>query len=168
MSPGGDCDELKTYTLERSGMMHRWCTVQVQRCVPGFYKSPLLTLLFYNFQTPVVSCIPRWKSFYSAKIGRPTVYSWIPENPGQQADVQGCWYMSGCNSPPVVILDSHSKDACGGWQDFEKRSGEDKSFNIDEFIWPHGFTLPLSHVRKRRFRKRDNRRISVPLIFIFL
>jgi len=32
------------------------------------------------------------------------------------------------------------------------------SFNIDEFIWPHGLTPPLHHVRKRRFRKRVNRR----------
>ncbi|KDR73499.1 hypothetical protein GALMADRAFT_251208 [Galerina marginata CBS 339.88] len=35
---------------------------------------------------------------------------------------------------------------------------KDKSFNIDEFIWPHGLTPPLHHVRKRRFRKRVNRR----------
>lgn len=35
-----------------------------------------------------------------------------------------------------------------------------KSFNIDEFIWPHGITPPLHHVRKRRFRKRISRRVS--------
>ena len=33
-----------------------------------------------------------------------------------------------------------------------------KSFNIDDFIWPHGVTPPLHHVRKRRFRRRVNRR----------
>ncbi|KAH8827068.1 TAFII55 protein conserved region-domain-containing protein [Flagelloscypha sp. PMI_526] len=33
-----------------------------------------------------------------------------------------------------------------------------KSFNIEEFIYPHGLTPPLKHVRKRRFRKRVNRR----------
>ena len=33
-----------------------------------------------------------------------------------------------------------------------------KNFNIDEFIWPHGITPPLHHVRKRRFRKRMNKR----------
>ncbi|KAI0928684.1 hypothetical protein AcW1_005862 [Taiwanofungus camphoratus] len=33
-----------------------------------------------------------------------------------------------------------------------------KGFNVDEFIWPHGITPPLHHVRKRRFRKRVNRR----------
>jgi len=33
-----------------------------------------------------------------------------------------------------------------------------RSFNIEEFIWPHGITPPLHHVRKRRFRKRVNRR----------
>ncbi|KAI0306322.1 TAFII55 protein conserved region-domain-containing protein [Multifurca ochricompacta] len=33
-----------------------------------------------------------------------------------------------------------------------------KSFNIDDFIWPHGLTPPLHHVRKRRFRRRVNRR----------
>ncbi|KAG6876934.1 hypothetical protein C0993_011938 [Termitomyces sp. T159_Od127] len=32
------------------------------------------------------------------------------------------------------------------------------NFNIEEFIWPHGLTPPLHHVRKRRFRKRVNRR----------
>jgi len=33
-----------------------------------------------------------------------------------------------------------------------------KSFNIDDFIWPHGITPPLHHARKRRFRRRVNRR----------
>ena len=36
------------------------------------------------------------------------------------------------------------------------------NFNIDEFIWPHGITPPLKHVRKRRFRKRVNRRVRLP------
>ncbi|KAJ7444902.1 TAFII55 protein conserved region-domain-containing protein [Mycena latifolia] len=45
----------------------------------------------------------------------------------------------------------------------EKRIDHDeplghKNFNIEEFIWPHGITPPLHHVRKRRFRKRVNRR----------
>ncbi|CAL1704593.1 unnamed protein product [Somion occarium] len=31
---------------------------------------------------------------------------------------------------------------------------QQKSFNVDEFIWPHGITPPLHWVRKRRFRKR--------------
>lgn len=35
------------------------------------------------------------------------------------------------------------------------------TFNIDEFIWPHGITPPLKHARKRRFRKRVNRRVRV-------
>lgn len=43
----------------------------------------------------------------------------------------------------------------------EDQVKRDKSFNIDEFIWPHGVTPPLRHVRKRRFRKRVNRRVSV-------
>jgi len=34
-----------------------------------------------------------------------------------------------------------------------------RTFNIEEFIWPHGTTPPLHHVRKRRFRKRVNRRV---------
>lgn len=38
-----------------------------------------------------------------------------------------------------------------------------KNFNVDEFIWPHGLTPPLHHVRKRRFRKRVNRRVH-PLL----
>lgn len=33
-----------------------------------------------------------------------------------------------------------------------------RNFNVDEFIWPHGITPPLHHARKRRFRKRVNRR----------
>ncbi|KAI0636992.1 TAFII55 protein conserved region-domain-containing protein [Trametes polyzona] len=40
----------------------------------------------------------------------------------------------------------------------EEALSNQKSFNIDEFIWPHGITPPLKHVRKRRFRKRVNRR----------
>ncbi|OCH88181.1 hypothetical protein OBBRIDRAFT_758591 [Obba rivulosa] len=42
--------------------------------------------------------------------------------------------------------------------DSEDALTNQKSFNIDEFIWPHGITPPLHHVRKRRFRKRVNRR----------
>ncbi|KAI0374871.1 hypothetical protein BV20DRAFT_961077 [Pilatotrama ljubarskyi] len=40
----------------------------------------------------------------------------------------------------------------------EEALANQKNFNIDEFIWPHGITPPLKHVRKRRFRKRVNRR----------
>ena len=35
-----------------------------------------------------------------------------------------------------------------------------QALNVDEFIWPHGVTPPLHHVRKRRFRKRINRRVG--------
>lgn len=41
----------------------------------------------------------------------------------------------------------------------DEQVGTQKNFNIDEFIWPHGITPPLHHVRKRRFRKRVNRRV---------
>jgi transcription initiation factor TFIID subunit 7 len=45
----------------------------------------------------------------------------------------------------------------------QRISGEEvvsnqKSFNIDDFIWPHGITPPLHHTRKRRFRRRVNKR----------
>ncbi|KXN92217.1 Transcription initiation factor TFIID subunit 7 [Leucoagaricus sp. SymC.cos] len=40
----------------------------------------------------------------------------------------------------------------------DEQVGAQRNFNIDEFIWPHGVTPPLHHVRKRRFRKRVNRR----------
>ncbi|KAJ3510284.1 hypothetical protein NLJ89_g4767 [Agrocybe chaxingu] len=40
----------------------------------------------------------------------------------------------------------------------EDQLTKEKSFNIEEFIWPHGVNPPLHHVRKRRFRKRVNRR----------
>ena len=45
--------------------------------------------------------------------------------------------------------------------DSEDTLSSQKSFNIDEFIWPHGVTPPLHHVRKRRFRKRVNRRVRL-------
>jgi transcription initiation factor TFIID subunit 7 len=28
---------------------------------------------------------------------------------------------------------------------------------VEDYIWPHGITPPLRHVRKRRFRKRISR-----------
>ncbi|EJD41061.1 hypothetical protein AURDEDRAFT_90575 [Auricularia subglabra TFB-10046 SS5] len=40
----------------------------------------------------------------------------------------------------------------------ENTSRQQHDFKVDEFIWPHGITPPLHHVRKRRFRKRINRR----------
>ncbi|GJN88603.1 hypothetical protein Rhopal_001569-T1 [Rhodotorula paludigena] len=33
-----------------------------------------------------------------------------------------------------------------------------KVFDIEDFVYPHGITPPLKHVRKRRFRRRINRR----------
>ncbi|THH07018.1 hypothetical protein EW145_g3675 [Phellinidium pouzarii] len=42
--------------------------------------------------------------------------------------------------------------------DSEEVVANQKGFNLDEFIWPHGITPPLHHVRKRRFRKRLNKR----------
>lgn len=39
----------------------------------------------------------------------------------------------------------------------------DRQFNIEDFIYPHGITPPLKHVRKRRFRKRVNKRVSQSL-----
>jgi len=47
----------------------------------------------------------------------------------------------------------------------EEQMTKDKSFNIDEFIWPHGITPPLHHVRKRRFRKRVNRRVRDSIFY---
>lgn len=44
--------------------------------------------------------------------------------------------------------------------DSEDAISNQKNFNIDEFIWPHGLTPPLHHVRKRRFRKRVNKRVG--------
>jgi len=32
------------------------------------------------------------------------------------------------------------------------------ALKVDDYIWPHGLTPPLRHVRKRRFRKRLSRR----------
>lgn len=43
-----------------------------------------------------------------------------------------------------------------------------RNVNVDEFIWPHGITPPLHHVRKRRFRKRVNKRVSLFAYFGFL
>jgi transcription initiation factor TFIID subunit 7 len=49
----------------------------------------------------------------------------------------------------------------------EDAMSRNKNFNIDEFIWPHGITPPLHHVRKRRFRKRVNKRVKI-LTLIYL
>ncbi|KAF7793165.1 hypothetical protein EIP86_004274 [Pleurotus ostreatoroseus] len=45
----------------------------------------------------------------------------------------------------------------------EEATTSQQTFNIDEFIWPHGVTPPLHHVRKRRFRKRISRRVCHPV-----
>lgn len=37
---------------------------------------------------------------------------------------------------------------------------EGEKFDIEDYIYPHGITPPLKHVRKRRFRKRANKRVS--------
>lgn len=39
---------------------------------------------------------------------------------------------------------------------------KERAFNIEDFIYPHGITPPLKHVRKRRFRKRANKRVRLP------
>ncbi|GAA5830232.1 hypothetical protein JCM11251_001278 [Rhodosporidiobolus azoricus] len=40
----------------------------------------------------------------------------------------------------------------------ESQATKGSVFNIEDFVYPHGITPPLKHVRKRRFRKRINRR----------
>lgn len=50
--------------------------------------------------------------------------------------------------------------------DNEEALHSQKTFNIDEFIWPHGITPPLHWVRKRRFRKRANKRVRVLISFL--
>lgn len=42
----------------------------------------------------------------------------------------------------------------------EAQATRDKVFNIEDFVYPHGITPPLKHVRKRRFRRRINRRVG--------
>lgn len=43
----------------------------------------------------------------------------------------------------------------------EDTSSNHKTFHIDDFIWPHGITPPLKHVRQRRFRKRVNKNVAI-------
>ncbi|GAA6059524.1 hypothetical protein JCM10212_006022 [Sporobolomyces blumeae] len=40
----------------------------------------------------------------------------------------------------------------------ESQVTQGRTFNIEDFVYPHGITPPLKHVRKRRFRRRINRR----------
>jgi transcription initiation factor TFIID subunit 7 len=37
--------------------------------------------------------------------------------------------------------------------------GNHSRLNVEEYIYPHGITPPLKHVRKRRYRKRVSRRV---------
>ncbi|KAI0721110.1 TAFII55 protein conserved region-domain-containing protein [Cerioporus squamosus] len=57
-------------------------------------------------------------------------------------------------SPNVLLQMLLVEDKIPNEESLSSRGG----FNIDEFIYPHGITPPLKHVRKRRFRKRVNRR----------
>lgn len=41
--------------------------------------------------------------------------------------------------------------------------GGQGKLNIEDYIWPHGITPPLRHVRKRRYRKRISRRVRPSL-----
>lgn len=45
-------------------------------------------------------------------------------------------------------------------QDLAEKDKE-QTLNIENFVYDHGLTPPLQHVRKRRFRRRANRRVSV-------
>lgn len=40
----------------------------------------------------------------------------------------------------------------------DENSISSAALNVDDYIWPHGITPPMRHVRKRRFRKRLSRR----------
>lgn len=58
-------------------------------------------------------------------------------------------------------IDAPSTDANGATNPPEPS----KAFDVKDFIWPHGLTPPLRHVRKRRFRKRVNRAVSLAYIY---
>ena len=92
----------------------------------------------------------------------------VAKNAGQQADVQGGRHMPGKMLTTNYLL--RPNIACPQMLVVENRqTGEDgaairSNFNVDEFIWNHGITPPLKHVRKRRFRKRANRRVCLSIL----
>jgi transcription initiation factor TFIID subunit 7 len=67
----------------------------------------------------------------------------------------------------LVVSDPISNEA-----QLANPDGNMGKLNIDDYIWPHGITPPLRHVRKRRFRKRISRRVSparfkLPFLLLF-
>lgn len=59
-----------------------------------------------------------------------------------------------CTGQMLVVSDPISSEA-----QLANSDGSMGKLNIEDFIWPHGITPPLRHVRKRRFRKRISRRV---------
>ena len=109
---------------------------------------------------------PHWQQLVLNQVGRPTMYHRVAEDTRQQANVQDCRHLSGTQATlrvctwssqfsQMLVVEDKIQD--------ESHIANQKNFNIDEFIWPHGITPPLHHVRKRRFRKRVNRRVRLPL-----
>ena len=109
---------------------------------------------------------PHWQFSVLRKVGRPSLYSRVSENSRQQANVQGRRHLSGTAGKPTLKPHNLTLSRLMKMLVVENKIPSEevvtsqKNVNIDEFIWPHGVTPPLHHVRKRRFRKRVNRRVS--------
>lgn len=66
--------------------------------------------------------------------------------------------LTGNGGQTIKVADIHQMLLVEDPIEDETRLTRDKGFNIEDFIYPHGLTPPLQHVRKRRFRKRVNNR----------
>ena len=66
--------------------------------------------------------------------------------------------LTGNGGQTIKVADIHQMLVVEDPIEDETRLTADRGFNIEDFIYPHGITPPLQHVRKRRFRKRVNNR----------
>ena len=49
----------------------------------------------------------------------------------------------------------------------EESQGNSRLHGTDPFMYQHGLTPPLKHVRRRRFRKKLSKRVTYTRIFLF-
>lgn len=68
--------------------------------------------------------------------------------------------MTGVGGQSVKVADVSQMLLVEDEVDDEAQVVSGRAFNIEDFIYPHGITAPLKHVRKRRFRRRVNKRVS--------
>ncbi|CDZ97428.1 Transcription initiation factor TFIID, subunit TAF7 [Phaffia rhodozyma] len=116
----------------------------------GKNKEKALEGIWFKFKDSRRAAFHLSNQLYAAKLVD------LPSIIESQKTLDGKQMFKAADISQMLVVTHPIKDESEVIQD-GLSSGSGK-MNLDDYIWPHGITPPLRHVRKRRYRKRISRR----------